>query len=114
MSVPGGPGLLAGILQYIWPRRAGGAFTRALRFEKLKAPLFPGRRDTNDWCIRGCVVRLCFLCGRNVAGILFLTPGQVTLFVVTHPPDADRVEMFEYVKPGILKHIRTVADHKFR
>ena len=29
------------------------AFTRALRFEKLKAPLFPGPRgagDTNDWC----------------------------------------------------------------
>ena len=32
----------------------GGAFTRALKFEKLKAPLFPGPRgavDTNDWCI---------------------------------------------------------------
>lgn len=40
--------------------------------------------------------------------------GQVTVFVVTHPPDADRVEMFEYIRPGYLKHIRTVADHKFR
>ena len=32
----------------------GGASTGALKFEKLKAPLFPGPRgavDTNDWCI---------------------------------------------------------------
>ena len=30
------------------------AFTRALKIEKLNAPLFPGTRvagDTNDWCI---------------------------------------------------------------
>ena len=30
------------------------AFTRALKIEKLKAPLFPGPRgagDANDWCI---------------------------------------------------------------
>ena len=31
------------------------AFSRALKIEKLKAPLFPGlggARDANDWCIR--------------------------------------------------------------
>ena len=31
------------------------AFSRALKIEKLKAPLFPGPKgtvDTNDWCIR--------------------------------------------------------------
>ena len=30
------------------------AFSRALKIEKLKAPLFPGPKragDTNDWCI---------------------------------------------------------------
>ena len=33
----------------------GRAFFQALKFEKLKAPLFPSPRgavDTNDWCIR--------------------------------------------------------------
>ena len=31
-----------------------GAFSRALKIERLKAPLFPGPEgigDTNDWCI---------------------------------------------------------------
>ena len=54
LSVPGGPGLLAVILPKIWPS------TRALKFEKLKAPLFPGPRgavDTNDWWIVVYVVR---------------------------------------------------------
>ena len=50
-SVHGGLGFLAGILPNIWP--TGGAFTRALKFEKLKAPLFPrGAGGTDDWCIR--------------------------------------------------------------
>lgn len=40
--------------------------------------------------------------------------GQITVFVVTHPPNEDRVEMFEFVTPGSLKHIRTVTDRKFR
>lgn len=40
--------------------------------------------------------------------------GQVTLFVVTHPGEEDRIEMFEFIKPGTLKHIRTVTDRKFR
>ena len=33
-----------------------GAFSRALKIEKLKAPLFPGpggAGDANDWCING-------------------------------------------------------------
>ena len=37
----------------------GGAFTGALKFEKLKAPLFPGpgrAGDTNDWCITGKIL----------------------------------------------------------
>ena len=35
------------------------AFNRALKMEKLKAPLFPGPEgvgDTNDWCI------MCYAC----------------------------------------------------
>ena len=34
--------------------RQGRAFSRALKIEKLKAPLFPGpggAGDANDWCI---------------------------------------------------------------
>ena len=34
--------------------RQGRAFSRALKIEKLKAPLFRGPEgagDTNDWCI---------------------------------------------------------------
>ena len=27
------------------------AFSRALKIEKLKTPLFPGAGDANDWCI---------------------------------------------------------------
>ena len=62
-------GYLSSFLIIISPRRAGafsrdfpknlapqgGAFTRALKFKKLKASLFPGPRGavhTNDCCIR--------------------------------------------------------------
>ena len=64
-------GHLKSLIIIVSPRRAGAfsrdftknlastrAFTRALKFKKLKAPLFPGPRgggggsvDTNDWCI---------------------------------------------------------------
>ena len=49
------PGLLAGVL----PKFSPGcrAFSRALKIEKLKAPLFPGpggAGDANDWCITEC------------------------------------------------------------
>ena len=44
----------------------GGAFTRALKFEKLKAPLFPGPKgavDSPDWCItvKPCLFLLVFV-----------------------------------------------------
>ena len=35
------------------------AFSRALKIEKLKAPLFPGpggARDANDWCLKSTYV----------------------------------------------------------
>ena len=50
---PRGRGLLAGILPQILPRQCR-AFSRALKNEKLKAPLFRGPEGagaTNDWCI---------------------------------------------------------------
>lgn len=40
--------------------------------------------------------------------------GQLTLFVITHPPDEDRIEVFELQKPASLRHIRTITDRKFR
>ena len=49
---PRGPGLLAGVLPKL--ARQCRAFSRALKIEKLKAPLFPGpggAGDANDWCI---------------------------------------------------------------
>ena len=43
---PRGPGLLAIFYQIFGPH--GGAFTRALKVEKLKAPLFPGPVGAGD------------------------------------------------------------------
>ena len=53
LSTSGGRGLLAGILPQICPLQCK-AFSRALKTEKLKAPLFPGpigAETTNVWCI---------------------------------------------------------------
>ena len=40
------------------------AFSRALKIEKLKAPLFPGpggAGDVNDWCIIILILMFCWL-----------------------------------------------------
>ena len=57
----------------------GEAFTMALRFEKLKAPLFPGPRGaggTNDWCI---VIFFCNSETRFNIQTYFLTRGPLVL-----------------------------------
>ena len=57
-----GRGLLAEILPQIWPGSAGLFNSRALKIEKLKAPLFRGPEEagaTNDWCITS-TLNLCF------------------------------------------------------
>ena len=60
------------------------AFTRALKIEKLKAPLFPGpgaAGGANDWCIKcGTIIFLLSRqCRGNYTGIKILTQGDFLL-----------------------------------
>ena len=59
------------------------AFSRALKIEKLKAPLFPGpggAGDANDWCIIDISlisevwIHAVFSCERNYHKLLYLDP----------------------------------------
>ena len=56
------------------------AFSRALKIEKLKAPLIPGPEgavDTNDWCITyGVYTNYC------LQGVCFPTVEAVTILVM--------------------------------
>ena len=51
---PWGAGAFSRGLTKTLARQCRAAFSRALKIEKLKAPLFPGpggAGDANDWCI---------------------------------------------------------------
>ena len=59
LSAPRGAGSFSGDFTTNLARQCR-AFSRALKIEKLKAPLFRGPEGagaTNDWCIMDCVLR---------------------------------------------------------
>ena len=50
----------------------------------------------------------------SASDLLYFVAGQLTLFVITHPAEEDRVEVFELINMRFLKHIRSIVDKQFR
>ncbi|XP_053395644.1 uncharacterized protein LOC123523548 [Mercenaria mercenaria] len=39
--------------------------------------------------------------------------GKIFLYVLTHPPSVDKIRVFKFLKPSVLKYLKTITDPSF-
>lgn len=46
--------------------------------------------------------------------LIYISSGQTFVYVITHPPTGDRIEVFQLKDNYMLQHQRSITDPSFR